>query len=562
MKMTVREHLAVVLAAIVLTVYFTWPLAARPANLGRTDSYDGQFSIWNIAWVAHAILSADARVYDANIFYPNRGTLAYSEANLGAGVLAVPAYWFNRNPYSALNVAYLLGLVMAFIGMYMLARRLSGSRGGALVAAILFTFCPFLFAHTAHIQLVMIGPLPFVLLALHELADRPVWSRALLLGVALAVQALFCAYWGVLAGLVVGTGVLFFAVSRGLWRSPRWWTLALAAAAVSIVIVLPFFLPYVHVQHDGFGRSLDESRRFSATWRDYLTSSARLHRWMLPALTRWGGWTEVLFPGFVSAVLGGAGCYLMLRGNRPAHTPAARETAAFYLLIALMALWSSFGPGAGLYALLYYALPVFSMLRAPARFGIAVILALAVMSAFAVRALLAEQPMRRRRWIVTAIAGVAVVDLSTQMPFREVEPFAKVYPTIANSRRGVVAEFPFFYRFGDFNRHCLYLLASTVHWQSLVNGYSDHIPQEFIDMAVPLSSFPNPEGFDILRSKRARYVVFHLSLYSRSAREALLYRINAYQKYLKPVLQDGDIWLYEIIGWPTEHPDLTLGVPK
>ena len=33
---------------------------------------------------------AGLHVYDANIFYPHRGTLAYSENNLGAGAMAVP----------------------------------------------------------------------------------------------------------------------------------------------------------------------------------------------------------------------------------------------------------------------------------------------------------------------------------------------------------------------------------------------------------------------------------------------------------------------------------------
>ena len=108
-----REGAALTAGALVLVVYFTWPLALRPGALGRVDSEgDGQFSIWNVAWVAHAILSPDARVFDANIFHPHRGTLAYSEANLGAGVLAVPGYWLTRNPFAAHNSAVLIGLTL------------------------------------------------------------------------------------------------------------------------------------------------------------------------------------------------------------------------------------------------------------------------------------------------------------------------------------------------------------------------------------------------------------------------------------------------------------------
>jgi hypothetical protein len=125
-----------------------------------------------------------------------------------------------------------------------------------------------------------------------------------------------------------------------------------------------------------------------------------------------------------------------------------------------------------------------------------------------------------------------------------------------------VAEFPFFYRVEDFHRHSRYMLASTAHWQPLVNGYSDYIPQDFVESVVPLSSFPNPEGFDILRARRARYVIFHLNLYNWQSREAVLSRIAAYQRYLRPLAQDGDVWLFEITEWPAQHPDLSGGTPK
>jgi hypothetical protein len=270
-------------------------------------------------------------------------------------VLAIPGYWLTRNPHVAHNSAVLIGLTLSVIGMYLLALRLSGSRPGAIVAAIVFTFCPFLFAHTAHIQLLMIGPLPFVFLALHAFADRQTLPRAGLLGLSIAVQALFCAYYGMLAGLLVGAGVLFFAVSRGRWRSPAWWGLTLLAAAISIAIVLPFFLPYFQLQKNtGFGRELDEARRYSADWRAYLASSAWLHNWMLQYI---GRFNDVLFPGFAALVFGAGGLVAGLKRSR--------ETTIFYVLVGLLALWTSLGPAAGLYSLLYHTIPVFSCCGRP-----------------------------------------------------------------------------------------------------------------------------------------------------------------------------------------------------
>ena len=279
---TWREGAAVTLFAIALTVYFTWPLALNPAGLGRLAPGDGQFSVWNSAWVAHAF-STGQNVFDANIFHPHKTTLAFSEANLGAGLLALPAYLLTGNPYAAHNSAVLIGLTFSVIGMYLLGRRLTGNLPASLVAAVLFAFCPFLFARTAHIQLMMTAPFPLVLLAFHVFADETTVKRAVILGFSIAVQALFCAYYGVLVGLMVGVGVLVFAIMRGTWRQPRWWYLTALAAAVSLALVLPFFLPYIRLQDEtGFGRSLDDARRYSANWQAYFASSANAHRWMLP----------------------------------------------------------------------------------------------------------------------------------------------------------------------------------------------------------------------------------------------------------------------------------------
>ena len=144
-----------------------------------------------------------------------------------------------------------------------------------------------------------------------------------------------------------------------------------------------------------------------------------------------------------------------------------------------------------------------------------------------------------------------VAELATMpLPLPEAAPVNPVYRWLATARRGPVVEFPFFYNRWDFPRHAEYMLNSTYHWQPLVNGYSDHISQEFRDMVIPLSSFPTVESFGILERKRARYVVFHLNYYDRRSRAKLLERIERYQQYLAPISREGDVWLYEIIGWP------------
>src|SRR4029079_7055969 len=101
-----RELLFASAAGLVLAIVMTWPLATDLAHLGRTlpTDADGQYSIWNGAWVARTLIADPLHLFDANIFHPHKLTLAYSEANLLTGALGVPAYWISRNPWLTLNL--------------------------------------------------------------------------------------------------------------------------------------------------------------------------------------------------------------------------------------------------------------------------------------------------------------------------------------------------------------------------------------------------------------------------------------------------------------------------
>src|SRR5215510_3405617 len=136
------ELAAVVLVSAILAVVFTYPIAFKLGRSGRVDNGDGQLSIWNVAWVARTLVVDPRHVFDANIFYPHRGTLGFSDPNLGAGALAIPAYWFSKNAYVAHNVVVLLAFLLSATAMYYLVRSLTGDRRGAAVSAVCFAFTP------------------------------------------------------------------------------------------------------------------------------------------------------------------------------------------------------------------------------------------------------------------------------------------------------------------------------------------------------------------------------------------------------------------------------------
>ncbi len=546
---------------VLLAVVMTWPMAGKFDRAARLNFGDGEWSVWNVTWVAHALTTRPADLFQANIFHPDRDTLAYSESNVVTGALGVPFHIASGgNPYATHNGAILTGLVLAFLFAWGLAETLGASAAAAAAFAVAFTYCPYLFARTAHIQLMMTFGLPLALQAFHRVVERPTAGRGAWLGATLAVQALACAYFGIFAGLTVGLGALFYAYTRGHWRRRAYWVAIALGAIVSIGLVAPFFVPYVRVQKElGFTRLLEDAAMYSADWQAWLASSAWAHRWMLPWLERWN---EVLFPGFLLPVLALVGLWLGLRtkaegrmtepDDRALSPSRRRETTVFYGLVALIAFWASFGPKAGLYTVLYYTVPVFTFLRAPGRFGILVVLALGVLMLVALQTLL-ERRRPRTRTVAASIVALLLAAEYTTAPIRleDAATPPEAHLRLASLPPGPVVELPFWYLRSDFPRHARYMLFSTYHWQPLVNGYSDHIPQWFRDEVIRISSFPTAESLQIVVGRHdARYAIFHSRYYDSRSRMRLRERLEQYKAFVRPIISEGDVWLYEIVGAP------------
>jgi hypothetical protein len=97
-----------------------------------------------------------------------------------------------------------------------------------------------------------------------------------------------------------------------------------------------------------------------------------------------------------------------------------------------------------------------------------------------------------------------------------------------------------------------YMLSSTAHWMPLVDAYSSHIPQDFLDKTDALGAFPTREAFKLLARDRVRYAVFHMDLLNPEARDDVVVRLREFDRYLLCRYADDRIWLYEIVAYPTE----------
>jgi hypothetical protein len=523
-------------ACLALAVLHTWPLATNPGGLSRHDNADTMLNEWIVAWVAHEAPRAPLHLFDANIFFPEPRSLAFSEHMTVQGIMAVPLFRLGASPVLAYNLLVIAGLALSAWAMWLVVWRWTGSPAAGAVAGMLLAFNAHTLTRLPHLQALHVEFLPLVLLAADRLMERRRVRDALLLGVAAALQSLTSNY------LMVATAVTLavaLAVRAGEWRRPAPWrppALVTLAAGVGAALVAPFLYPYYLArQEQGLTRSLDEVARYSSTWRDYLWTAGRLHYAVWSH--RFAEGTTALFPGVTATLLAVTGL-LAARGWRdPRIRMAAAMGAAGVAL--------SFGPALPGYSALYRWLPVLQGVRGAARFGFLGLVAVAVLAGFGVAAFRVRFGGRRGWPVFVALAIIAVNAEAWRAPL-QFRPFAgipRVYAALRDPSVRAVAEFPFATP-ATIVRNAPYVLNSTAHWKPLVNGYSGFVPRGYTDIAEALRGFPDEASRARLAALGVTHVVVHTDQYGPLA-PALLAAVGA-TPWLTLVASDGGIRIYRI----------------
>ena len=184
-----RPIVTAALLLTALTVMLTWPQAL---HLGSYVSPypDPRLSIWRLSWLAHALKGGGSHLFDGNIFYPNPGTFAYSDATFLEGLVAAPWLWAHVNPVAVYNVLLLAGIVSSGIGMFVLVRYLTDNLDAALVSATIFTLVPYRVEHFMHLELQWTIWMPLSMWAVHRAFDRGSLRSGQWAGLLLALQVL------------------------------------------------------------------------------------------------------------------------------------------------------------------------------------------------------------------------------------------------------------------------------------------------------------------------------------------------------------------------------------
>jgi hypothetical protein len=456
-------------------------LAPRTAN--RLDSPDALLNSWIVSWNLFQLPRDPLHLFDANIFYPEKGVLALSENLLTGALLASPAALFDASPVFLFNVVLLAGFVTSAYAAFLLAYDLTGSRLPALLAGVLFAFAPYRFAHIPHLQLQLAFGIP---LSLHFARRILLEGKAAgpMLGFALSLPLTFgsSVYYFVYGASAVPLLALFERpeAKRRLQTLSRLGLAALGGA----LLTLPLALPYWRKLDSGMERSLATASEFEAQGVDYLSSFSRLHPFLAKE-------NEPLFPGFVA--IGLAGFALAKEGRR----------AAAWIAIAVLGITLSLGPSGGLFSFLYEIFPPYRALRVPSRAGVLFLLSVAMLAALGLRRL--RSPAARTALVAAAVAECAAIPLPLRMEAPSLPP---IYRHLARAGEGALLELPL-PPTESFQDNALYVYRSAYHRRPIVNGYSGFVPATYRDAHERLRSGTTPEVLAWLSSQGIHLILAH-----------------------------------------------------
>ncbi|HEV3216574.1 MAG TPA: hypothetical protein VGZ27_12665 [Vicinamibacterales bacterium] len=336
-----------------IAIAFTWPLLPGLTHDIPWDLGDSLLNCWILGWDADHLLRflsghlhALGGLWDANIFYPEPLTLAYSEHLFAQAVQILPVYALTHNIILCYNLLFLSTFVLSGLGMFLFVREVTGSRPAGFAAGLIYAFAPMRVPQFAHLQVMSSQWMPFVLYGLRRYFDtrrlRPLAGA----GAALVAQNLSCGYFLMFFAPCVVAYTLFEVASRRLWGDWRIWTsLGITATAVGLV-TLPFLLPYLELRWLGFPpRSLTEVESYAADVYSYWTSPAESRLWgrAIRAFPKMEG---DLFPGFSALILGAIGLVAAVRAAwARSHGPGAAHpifTIFVYVVTAGAALYTLF----------------------------------------------------------------------------------------------------------------------------------------------------------------------------------------------------------------------------
>jgi len=588
---------------LALGVYLSFPLLrcvdscfvdyfeVHDAQTGHFEMPDVRLNSWILGWVHHSLFSNPASLFDANAFHPAKNTLAGSEHMLGVALQTLPFRPFSDGAVMLHQTALILSFLLLAVNTFALVRWMTGSSWAAFLAGAVTPFMPWRVSELGHLQLLSAQWLPLVwLLAARVITGERPRRDALWLTLVLGIQMLSSFYLAYLA--LFSTGLLAVTLLVA-YRPPRSTVYRLAGAvALPSALVALTSIPYV---------SRFSAYRFTeASATEFINSPGLALSMLAPPLSLWADVADLVTATYHIPLVVLLCAVLALGWLKTSPADTGRDRRVRVLTVALaVAIAGAFVLMLGRKIQLgdvtiklpahwlAQIVPGFSQMRAEFRWAILIGTACPVMAGAGIAWLerclgrIPNDPARVwAKWIArVSVAALFAINISWfQLPARDAwkhsSDILNAHRALATLEPGPVAEIPWrIHRISTATNGSKYMLASSLHWRPMLNGYTAYVPDSYHFLQRLAQNLPDPRAIEYLRRLTGlRWIVVHpnrigpryrqpWSLAERSGTLRLAVAKPDFRIYEVPAAPTDESWLAALLA-DAPGPTTMTGLPR
>lgn len=583
---TLKRYCLVLTLFIVLTVVMTYPLAIEITSLlpGSIDIFSYLWIFWYTTQFTPHILDVNSIFYTNYVFYPDGVPViaffsTYNQVlfNLMAPLLGVVV---------TSNILYLSSFILSGFGAYLLCKHITREDISAIVAGIIFAFCPYHFDHAlvGHMGAMTMQWIPFcVLFLLKTFEDRKIIDTVLaavfFILVAMSDQQ-YTVFTGIFLALLVGYQWI---IRRSLRFDRRDIGLLALFSILSLLVIVP--LNYGNIM-----AALSSSNYLKPGSGEAAFYSADLLNFLIPSVNHpiigdfvnnvyynnaagdKNTWEGTVFIGFSTLALVMYGAIK----ERTIDRWFWMGSAAFFALLSLGPILHVHGQTAFFgheiplpFSLLAQIVPGLSNTRTPGRFEVITALSIAVLAGIGLAQLrrdlaarqIGESAKGKLKVIVPALFTMLILFEYLAVPFattsaavpdfynslaKEPGDFAVIeIPATVNYTTGIMVEY-----------------YQTVHNKKMVGGQLPRMPETSRDFELntpvvyDLTYMTTYEdvfrqdsrkiGASILSEYEIRYIIIHKKAMSQDKLSVIQNTINKTDVASKTVFSDDDMTVYKV----------------
>lgn len=548
------KNLIVFAFYVVVALVLTYPLINNFSTAMPGGGGDSFLFAWNQWWVKYSLLNLQQNPYFTDLIsYPFTTNLVFHTLTFTNSLVSVPLQLFLPN-IIAFNMIFILSLILAAYGMYLLAYYLFKNYFVAIISGIMFVFNSYVFSVIGLFQYTSIYVIPFFILFFIKIFRENKVKNALLAGLILALSFYNEFYYTV--------GLFIFALLIMLWLAIKdkkfllskikdislcfftWLILSLPLLYLSIKTALAKVYPLA---------TLSQINLYSPDIKSFFIPS-HLHaifgeyfKSYYESLNYHG---SIVYLSFILLILAIIGYFF---GKRQ----GLLHSSKLWFFIAIIFFFLTLGPflyfdgyifdldgvkfTIPLPYLFFYLLPFVKGILVPPRFIIFVIFCLIMIGGFLLERIFNKlnKKLLLKSSIALLITGVFIFEnFSTPIQISNAQ-IPDFYHQISKEENDyTILELPFalstsFYTLGSIKTSSILEYYQTVHHKKIINGWISRVPDEyynFYSKIIGLDYLINPQVFldaekinniksnvvDNFSKLNIKYIIIHPEYYNHN----------------------------------------------